>query len=125
MKKKTKKKKPGSTKRLITLNPNAAGIDVGSDEMYVCVPADRDQPSIRKFKSITSELRELICWLKQCRVETVAIESTGVYWIPLYEMLEEAGIEVRLVNPRELKKTKKTDVIDCEWLQQMHSYGLL
>jgi transposase len=123
---KTSKKPKGvSTNDLIRHNLNAAGIDIGSEDLFVCVPEDRDEPNIRSFKTFTEDLRRLALWLKQCNIETVAMESTGVLWVPLFELLESQGFEVFLVNPHELKKSKKTDVIDCAWLQQMHSYGLL
>ena len=109
---------------LTMINPNAAGIDIGSAEIYVCVPADRDEDFVRRFESFTSDLNRIADWLKVCFINTVAIESTSVYWIPLYEILIERGFDVRLINPRQLKRPKKTDVSDCQWLQQMHSYGL-
>jgi len=109
------------------INPHAAGIDVGSEEVYVAVPPDRDVESVRSFPTFTADLRHLAEWLKACRVETVAMEATGVYWIPLYELLEEHGFEVCLVNARHLKNVsgRKTDVLDCQWIQQLHTYGLL
>jgi transposase len=123
--KKNSSKKIKPTPPLTTINPDAAGIDVGSSEIYVCVPSDRDPEFVRHFTTFTSDLHEIARWLKACRIKTVAMESTGVYWIPLYESLVEVGFEVFLVNPRQLKKPKKTDVLDCQWLQQMHSYDLL
>ena len=112
---------------LKTLNPNTAGIDVGSEEIYVAVPPDRDEHSVQVFKTFTRDLHELTHWLIACRITSVAMESTGVYWIPLYDILQHAGIEVCLVNARHVKNVpgKKTDVLDCQWLQQLHSYGLL
>jgi len=109
------------------LNVNAAGLDVGAEEIYVCVPADRSEESVRVFTTFTSGLRELANWLMECGIETVAMESTGVYWIPVYEILEERGLEVCLVNARHLKNVpgRKTDVNDCQWLQKLHTYGLL
>jgi transposase len=109
------------------INAHAAGIDVGSEEVYVAVPPDRDVESVRSFPTFTADLRQLAEWLKACRVETVAMEATGVYWIPLYELLEEHGFEVCLVNARHLKNVsgRKTDVLDCQWIQQLHTYGLL
>lgn len=106
-------------------NRNAAGIDIGSTEVYVCVPSDRDQEPIRCFGTFTDDLYRLARWLRTCRIDTVAIEATGVYWIPTYEILESEGIAVHLVNTRSLKRQKKTDVCDSEWLQQMHTYGML
>lgn len=109
------------------IQPNAAGIDIGAEEIYVCVPPERDEVRVRVFASFTSELQRLGDWLESCGVETVAMESTGIYWIPLFDILEGRGIEVRLVNARHLKNVsgRKTDVADCEWLYQLHTYGLL
>ena len=106
---------------------DAAGIDLGARRHYVAVPVDRDKESIRSFGTTTPELIELCVWLQRCGVRTVAMESTGVYWIPLYEMLEERGVEVYLVNSRHLKNVpgRKTDVQDCRWLQELHTFGLL
>ena len=109
------------------LNLNAAGLDIGSAEIWACVPEDRDESSVRVFQTFTPDLQALADWLAACGVETVAMESTGVYWIPIYEILQERGFEVYLVNARHLKNvpTKKTDVLDCQWIQQLHTYGLL
>lgn len=122
------KKNPPKAKAnqpLTTVNPDAAGIDIGSEEVYVCVPDDRDPVFVRRFETFTCDLYALANWLKKCGIKTVAMESTGIYWIPLYEILEGMGFEVHLVNPKELKRRKKADVLDCQWLQQMHSYNLL
>ena len=109
------------------LNPHAAGIDIGATEIYVCVPLDRDPQPIRHFGTFTQDLRAVAAWLEQCRVTSVAMESTGVYWIPLYQILETRGFEVCLVNARHVKNVpgRKTDVQDCQWLQYLHSVGLL
>ncbi|MCB0031425.1 MAG: IS110 family transposase [Anaerolineales bacterium] len=109
------------------IQPNAAGIDVGAEEIYVCVPPGRDQERIRVFASFTNDLEALADWLVQCGVTTVAMESTGVYWMPLYDILESHGLEVCLVNAHHLKNVagRKSDVADCEWLYQLHTYGLL
>lgn len=109
------------------INLNAAGIDIGAEELYVAVPADRDADSVRIFGTFTVDLYALADWLKVCRVDTVAMESTGVYWVPLYDVLEERGFQVYLVNARHLKNVsgRKTDVLDCQWIQQLHTYGLL
>lgn len=114
-------------KLLEKLNLDAAGIDIGSHTHYVAVPEDRDQQPVRAFNSFTSDLYRLADWLQACRVKTVAMESTGVYWIPLYEILEERGFEVLLVNARHLKGVpgRKTDVLDCQWIQELHTCGLL
>jgi transposase len=109
------------------INRNAAGIDIGSEEVYVAVAPDRDEHNVRSFATFTADLQSLADWLKACRIDTVAMESTGVYWIPLYEILEERGFQVCLVNARHLKNVsgRKTDVLDCQWIQQLHTYGLL
>lgn len=109
------------------ININAAGVDIGSSSHYVSVPEDRDENPVREFKSFTSDLYELAAWLKRCGIETVAMESTGVYWIPLYEILEEAGFEVLLVNAHHVKNVsgRKSDVLDCQWIRELHMYGLL
>lgn len=108
-------------------HPNAAGIDIGSASHFVAVPADRDDEPVREFKSFTDDLNALADWLQRCDVETVAMESTGVYWIPLFELLESRGFTVYLVNARHVKNVsgRKSDVLDCQWLQQLMSYGLL
>jgi transposase len=109
------------------LQPNAAGIDVGAAEHWVAVPQGRDEPSVRSFGCFTADLYALADWLARCGVETVAMESTGVYWIPLFQVLEARGFEVKLVNARHVKNVpgRKTDVLDCQWLQRLHSCGLL
>jgi len=102
-------------------------LDIGAEEIWACVPADRDGQPVRAFGTFTPDLHALADWLAQCQVTTVAMESTGVYWIPSYEILEARGFEVSLVNARHLKNVpgRKSDVQDCQWLQQLHSYGLL
>ena len=114
-------------KRLEIEFPNAAGIDVGGSNHFVAVPADRDEHPVRKFGVYTVELEALADWLKACAVDVVAMESTGVYWIPLYELLERRGFRVLLVNTRHVKNVpgRKSDVLDCQWLQQLMSFGLL
>ncbi len=106
---------------------NAAGIDIGSASHWVAVPEDRDDQPVRGFRSFTPDLHALADWLDVCGIETVAMESTGVYWIPLFEILQERGFEVLLVNARHVKGVpgRKTDVSDCQWLQQLHTFGLL
>jgi len=108
-------------------HPNAAGIDVGSASHWVAVPVDRDDEPVREFKSFTADLNALADWLQACGVDTVAMESTGVYWIPLFELLELRGFTVYLVNARHVKNVsgRKSDVLDCQWLQQLMSFGLL
>jgi transposase len=112
---------------LSRINPNAAGIDIGADRHWVSVPVGRDRENVRSFACFTAELYAMADWLKQCDIETVAMESTGVYWIPVFQVLESRGFEVRLVNAHYVKTVpgRKTDVLDCQWLQQLHSYGLL
>lgn len=109
------------------LHPDAAGIDVGSASHYVAVPEDRDDQPVRSFGAFTEELFALSDWLTRCRIKTVAMEATGVYWIPLFEILDRRGFEVVLVNARHVKNVpgRKSDVIDCQWLQELHSLGLL
>jgi len=109
------------------INLNAAGIDVGSSELWVCVPEGRAEKSVRVFQTFTRDLHEIVHWLKACGVTTVAMESTGIYWIPCYEILVAAGFEVKLVNARKVKNVtgRKSDLLDCQWLQQLHTYGLL
>ena len=109
------------------VNLNAAGIDVGSDRHVVAVPAGRDEVSVREFGAFTTDLHALADWLTKCGVTSVTMESTGVYWIPLFEILEEHGFEVKLVDARQVKNVsgRKSDVLDCQWLQQLHTYGLL
>jgi transposase len=106
---------------------NAAGIDVGARSHYVAVPVDRDEKPVREFSAYTPDLLHLADWLKTCKVDTVAMESTGVYWIPLYDVLDRRGFKVYLVSPQHLKRVpgRKTDVLDCQWLQQLHTFGLL
>jgi transposase len=118
---------PRKTVALSLTHPNAAGIDIGSASHFVAVPPDRDDAPVREFKTFTTELNRLADWLEACGVDTVAMESTGVYWIPLFELLEARGFTVMLVNARHVKNVsgRKSDVLDCQWLQQLMSYGLL
>src|SRR6516225_10636975 len=112
---------------LEVVQPHAAGIDVGNSTHYVAVRPDRDPEPVRRFECFTADLHRLADWLKSCRVKTVAMQSTGVYWIPLYEILEEHGFEVYLVNARHTKNLpgRKSDVQESQWLLQLHTYGLL
>jgi transposase len=134
----TLRKEPDESKALALLerlslgfelvNPFAAGIDIASGEHWVCVPSNDENDSIRRFGAYTVHLYEIRDWLIRHGVTTVAMESTGVYWIPLYDLLEESGIEACLVNARELKSVcgrPKTDRLDCQWIQRLHTYGLL
>lgn len=119
--------KPSFSKTLSLMNPHAAGIDIGSREHYVCVPADRDDQPVRCFSTFTEDLNALADWLIRCGIQTVAMESTGIYWIPVFDLLEARGLQVYLVNARHLKSVpgRKSDVKDCQWIQQLHSFGLL
>jgi transposase len=114
-------------RRSMVLEPDAAGIDIGAEEIYVAVPPDRDEESTRRFSSFTGDLHALADWLGRCRIQSVAMESTGVYWIPLFQILEERGFKVYLVNAHYLKSVpgRKSDVSDCQWIQYLHSVGLL
>ncbi len=125
---KRKGRKHGKLDRsLPIMRPNAAGIDMGAREAVAAVPADRDSESVRTFATFTQDLHALVDWLQQCRIDTVAMESTGVYWIPLFQILESRGIEVCLVNAQHVRHVpgRKSDVLDCQWLQYLHSVGLL
>jgi transposase len=108
-------------------NSDAAGIDIGSTEHWVAIPADRAERTVRSFRTFTSDLEQLANWLKDCGIRTVAMESTGVYWIPVYELLEARGFEVLLVNAAHARNVpgRKSDVLDCQWLQQLHTFGLV
>src|SRR5437899_5837857 len=122
------RKKPATGPSLLErMNPNAAGIDCGSDTHHVAVPADRDPTTVRACQTFMADLHRLADWLTACGMTTVAMESTGVYWIPLYEILEGRGFDVVLVNARHVKNVpgRKTDVVDCQWIQELHSVGLL
>ena len=113
--------------QLPVLHPDAAGIDVGASELFVAVGADRNPQPVRRFPTFTQDLHVLADWLQQCGVRSVAMESTSVYWIPIYQILEARGLEVCLVNAQHVKNVpgRKTDVSDCQWLQYLHSVGLL
>ena len=118
---------PASDESLGHVHPNAAGLDIGRDEIWACVPVDRDRQPVRGFGTFTPDLEALAAWLEACHIKTVAMESTGVYWIPIYDLLEGRGFQVYLVNARHLKNVpgRKSDVQDCQWIQRLHSYGLL
>ncbi len=123
-----KRKRKGRRPGLQTIRPQGAGIDLGSREHWVCGPSREDgEPNVRTFGTTTGQLRELADWLDAEGVESVAMESTYVYWVPLHELLEERGFEVLLVNARQLKNVpgRKTDMNDCQWIQQLHACGLL
>lgn len=112
---------------LPAIHPNAAGIDIGADEIVVAVPPDRDPEPVRAFRTFTPDLQTLVAWLIACGIDTVALESTGVYWVPLYELLEQHGITPYLVNARHVKTVpgRKSDWNDAQWLQKLHALGLL
>jgi len=113
--------------RLEVVHCDAAGIDIGNESHYVAVPPARDSQPVRRFGCTTAELKEMAVWLKQCAIRTVAMQSTGVYWIAVYDILEEAGLEVYLVNARDTKNLpgRKSDVQESQWLMKLHTYGLL
>jgi len=112
---------------LEVMHPDAAGIDIGNESHYAAVPSSRDNQPVRRFGCTTVELREMAAWLRQCGIRTVALQSTGVYWIPVYDILEDAGLEVFLVNARDTKNLpgRKSDVQESQWLMKLHTYGLL
>lgn len=121
------RKKIVSFDSLKQINLDAAGLDIGATEIYTCVPEGRDEQNVRAFQTFTADLNDLADWLAKCGVRTVAMESTGVYWIPIFEILESRGFDVNLINARQIKNVpgKKTDILDCQWIQQLHTYGLL
>ena len=124
---KKRSRKPQLPEELSRVNLNTAGIDVGASSHFVAVPTDRAEPQVREFAAFTADLYRLADWLSDCEIESVVMESTGVYWIPLFGVLEDRGFAVMLVDPRRIKNVpgRKTDVLDCQWLQQLHTYGLL
>ena len=123
----SQKPQPELPTELQQVNLHAAGIDIGATSHFVAVPSSGDPQPVREFGAFTRDLHQLADWLQSCGVETVAMESTGVYWIPVFEVLEQRGFVVKLVDPRQLKRApgRKTDVLDCQWLQQLHTFGLL
>src|SRR5437667_5716131 len=112
---------------LEVIHPDAAGIDIGNESHYVAVPPSRDSQPVRRFGCTTAQLKAMAAWLQQCGIRTVAMQSTGVYWIAVYDILEQAGLEVYLVNARETKNLPghKSDVQESQWLMKLHTYGLL
>lgn len=124
---KSKSKNQSLPPQLHMVNLDAAGVDIGSQMHHVAVPFDRAEQSVREFGAFTSDLHDIVHWLRECEITTVAMESTGVYWIPLFRLLEEEGFEVLLVAPHKLKFVpgRKTDVLDCQWIQTLHTFGLL
>ena len=127
MKKRKTDNKKSNNAVLPVMRPDAAGIDIGAIEIFIAVPADRAVENVGSFPTFTQDLYAAAEWLKQCGIKTVAMESTGVYWIPLFQILEACGFEVCLVNARHVKNVpgRRTDVADCQWLQFLHSVGLL
>jgi len=123
---KQRKRKSG-VENLHVIQPNSAGIDIGASEIYVAVPGDRSNEPVRRFDTFTDDLHEAAKWLKECGIESIAMESTGVYWIPVFQILDIYGFDVILVNARHVKNVpgRKTDVQDCQWLQYLHAVGLL
>jgi transposase len=117
-------KKPADS--LHSINPLVAGIDIGANSVFVCAPCN-GLLEVREYSTLTADLKTMVKWLKSCSVKSCAMESTGVYWIPVYDLIEENGIEAVLVNAYHIKNVpgRKTDVKDCQWIQQLHSYGLL
>jgi transposase len=109
------------------VSPDAAGLDIGASEIWACVPAGRATPAVRCFATFTPDLEALADWLQACGMRTVAMESTGVYWVPVFELLEARGFEVYLVNAQHIKNVpgRKSDIQDCQWIQRLHSYGFL
>src|SRR5438309_3334609 len=112
---------------LEVIHPDAAGIDIGNESHYAAVPPSRDSQPVREFRCTTAELKAMAAWLQQCRIRTVAMQSTGVYWIAVFDILEEAGLEVYLVNARDTKNLpgRKSDVQESQWLMKLNTYGLL
>jgi len=114
---------------LQVVHPDAAGIDIGNEAHYVAVPPNRDNQPVRRFGCTTAELKDMAARLKQCRIRTVAMQSTGVYWIAVFDLLEEAGFELYLVNALETKnlpgRKSDVDVQESQWLMKLHTYGLL
>ena len=125
--KRDRKRKISINQNWDIINPDAAGVDLGSAEHWVAVPPGRDQESVRCFGVFTSDLEELAEWLKGCRITSVAMEATGVFWIPLFQILEKRGFKVTLANARHLKNVtgRKSDISDCQWIQKLHTFGLI
>lgn len=116
-----------SSSSLPVLFPDTAGIDIGSKSHFVAIPSERDSNPVREFSTFTADLHKMVKWLKECNIKTIIMESTGVYWIPAFELLESNGFDVKLVNARHVKNVSahKTDVLDCQWLQQLGTFGLI
>jgi len=127
VKAKSQAKATEPTENLAMINPNAGAIDIGSEQHVVAVPPGRDTESVRTFGSFTADIHEMGRWLKGCGVTSVVMEATGVYWIAAFQILEQDGLEVHLIDPRAAKNLpgRKSDVLDCQWHQKLHSFGLL
>jgi len=127
MTKRRKKPAAGVSEDMPVQNPNAGGLDVGAAETWVSVPADRDNEPVRRYEMFTKDLHEMALWLRRCGIKTVAMESTGVYWIAVSQILEKQGIDVVLVNAKHVKNVsgRKSDWLDCQWLRILHTHGLL
>jgi transposase len=112
---------------LVVVHANAAGIDIGNESRYVAMPLHRDPEPVRHFACFTEDLRGMAAWLKSCGIDTVAMQSSGVFWLPVYEILTEEGLRVLLGNARHTRNLpgRKTDVQECQWLLQLHTFGLL
>jgi len=127
-KQKTSQSTPPLPPQLAAVNLHAAGIDIGAEGHFVAVPPSDDPQPVRGFGAYTGDLEALADWLTTCGITTIAMESTGVYWIPLFELLETRGFAVLLVDPQQVQKIKgrpKSDVHDCQWIQRLHTFGLL
>lgn len=126
-KQKNQERPNSSNSSLPVLFPDTAGIDIGSKSHFVAVPSDRGGNPVREFSTFTADLLKMVNWLKECKIKTIIMESTGVYWIPAFELLESNGFDVKLVNSRHVKNVSahKTDVLDCQWLQQLGTFGLI
>ena len=122
-----KRSKPKNDRTMPMIHPNAAAIDIGATMHTAAVRADRTPEPVRSFGTFTTDLHRLVDWFTECGVETVVMESTSVYWIPIFELLDARGFAVFVVNARDAKHVpgRKTDVSDAQWLQRLHSYGLL
>jgi len=127
MAKRKKRKLKKGVENLHVVHPNSAGIDIGAYEIYVAVPGDRSEEPVRRFDTFTEDLHDAAKWLRDCGIESIAMESTGVYWIPVFQILDAYGFDIVLVNARHVKNVpgRKTDVQDCQWLQYLHTVGLL
>ncbi len=121
------KKRTKPLEQLAVVHPNAAGLDIGAREIWACTPPNGESENVRPFETFTPDLHQLADWLEQHGVDTVAMESTGVYWIPVFEILEARGLKVYLVNARHIKNVpgRKSDYADCQWIQKLHALGLL